>query len=349
MKVERKIYVDFMKCCALMGVFCVHFIGVWGGWLNIPTKSHWRILALIFYFISFCCVPIFFMATGILLNNRLFSWKNHYIKVIPIIVMYILASATCAVYKFFFRGESIEYLIKGVFSFRTASYSWYIKYYLILFLVIPLINMILYKINRKHILGLTFILVILSSIGSYGRYNSFIEANQYLTFLFKVLKNIFPLLYYMIGYLLEEYRERIKKWKNNELLIITTLFLVGNALYYHMSNYGEGVDLIPNGYGTWNIIVISILVAILTIRFEKELTLKSRKILIIVSNSTLIAYLVSEIFDNIASAVFRIRLPFNLLFIFPWVLFVAVLSISISIIETYISKKISNKIASVFK
>jgi hypothetical protein len=62
-----------------------------------------------------------------------------------------------------------------------------------------------------------------------------------------------------------------------------------------------------------------------------------------------IAYLVSEIFDNIASAVFRIRLPFNLLFIFPWVLFVAVLSISISIIETYISKKISNKIASVSK
>ncbi len=349
MKKERKIYVDFMKCCALVGVFCVHFIGMWGGWLNTPTKSHWRILALIFYFISFCCVPIFFMATGILLNNRLFSWKNHYVKVIPIIVMYILASATCAVYKFFIQGESIEYLIKGVFSFRTASYSWYIKYYLILFLVIPLINMILNKINRKHILGLVFILVILSSIGSYGRYNSFVEGNQYLTLLFKVLKNIFPLLYYMIGCLLEEYREKIKKLKKNKLLVITALLLVGNALYYHISNYGERIDLIPNGYGTWNVIVISILVATLTIRFEKELTFKSRKILVTVSNATLIAYLVSEMFDNIASAVFRIRLPFNLLFIFPWVLFVAVLSIPMSIVETDISKKLSNRITSVFK
>ena len=37
MKVERKIYVDFMKCCALMGVFCVHFIGVWGG---VAKQNH---------------------------------------------------------------------------------------------------------------------------------------------------------------------------------------------------------------------------------------------------------------------------------------------------------------------
>lgn len=64
MKVERKIYVDFMKCCALMGVFCVHFIGVWGGVAKHSYKITLENFSTNFLFYFFLLCANFFYGYG---------------------------------------------------------------------------------------------------------------------------------------------------------------------------------------------------------------------------------------------------------------------------------------------
>lgn len=129
---DRLVYVDKMKCIAIFLVFGVHCISLHGGWTSVGTSDAQRVFALMLYFICDCCVPLFFMATGILLNRRTVSWKGHFVKIIPVMCMYLYASLFCGLYKFFIEGQSVEKLLVGVGTFDTAGYGWYVKYYILL-------------------------------------------------------------------------------------------------------------------------------------------------------------------------------------------------------------------------
>lgn len=338
---KRKNYIDNMKCVALLMVFTVHFISLWGGWLHTPCKSSLRVLALGLYFLCNSCVPLFFMASGMLLNKRGFSLKRHYIKIVPILLMYLFASVICGLFKYFVEGESVGKLIKGVFTFSTAGYSWYVEYYILLFMLIPIINMLLNKLgNGKNLWIAILLMAAVSTAGSLYRYQDFVEESRIMTLCFKLLKNLFPILYYMIGFAINENRDQLKRLNYAWIWGILIIFLLSESLYYHFNYLNKSVPLVPNGYGMWNVTIVAGLFACVFVKKESDSKLIHNDIIIKISNSTLIAYLTSEIFDNIAFKIYGSGTPIPLYFGMPWLLFVAGCSIVVGVVGTNIIKPV---------
>ena len=150
MRTNRCMHIDFIKLCALFLVISVHFVSFISKWL-VNMESPARIIAIAVYLISDCCVPLFIMCSGFLLGERSFSWKEHYRKIWKILAMYFIASFICGCYRGL-KGESIRSILIGIIKFSTAPYSWYVKYYILLFLLIPLLNWIYKKTSFKKLL-----------------------------------------------------------------------------------------------------------------------------------------------------------------------------------------------------
>lgn len=284
------------------------------------------------------------MASGYLLLNRKFSWKEHYEKLIKIIVMYIVASMLCLFYKYS-QGNSLLVLIRGIFTFETAGYSWYIKYYIVLYLFIPFINKLFRRIDGKQQIALIGCFVVIASLGAYGRYTNTVENSILLRYIFKVLKNMFPAMYYCMGIWIRE--NNVLFHLNKKYCFgaagILIIFVMCNSIYMHLKNYGEIVHTIPNGYGTWNLVGISFLLFILLfyIGEKRRMTKMECKYLVILSNSTLVAYLVSEISDSIwRNAVGKMQLPLPWYMIVPCVIVTAVFSLVFGVWGTKLSDRI---------
>lgn len=162
--------IDYIKVLALFFVFGVHYIS-WNQYFTITNTTAKRIISIALYQVFHCCVPLFFISTGYLLYNRKFGLR-HYMKIYKVILMYLIASIICGVYKLVVcQTDPIE-LIKGIGTFSTASYAWYVKYYIILYAFIPLIN---HLMESRYSNLLVALLIVLSTIGSYGRYMPEIE------------------------------------------------------------------------------------------------------------------------------------------------------------------------------
>ena len=344
---DRKGYVDIIKSVALLMVFSVHFISLYGGWLNEDIFSNQRIWALTIYYFSDCCCPLFFMATGMVLSKRSFSIRTHYIKIMPILFMYLLASCICGIYKYYI-GTDCQKLLIGIITFSTAGYSWYVKYYIILFLAVPFLNVILDRLkdNKGCYFALIFIMAVISSFGSAYRYSPFIESNQWLLIVFKILKNLFPFLYYMIGYTIQANKDRICRVNKGCLCFATVIFLMGESLVKYFLYNGRAIPVVANGYGSWNVIIMSILVCCTIVRYFGECS--TNKIIKEISSATLIAYLVSEVFDNILFQMIGKNLPIPIYFWIVWIPLVASCSICLGVVGTKIAKKINYTVVNGF-
>lgn len=56
------------------------------------------------------------------------------------------------------KGESIGSIILGILRFTTAPYSWCIKYYILLYLRIPLLNMLFKRSRPKKFILIGFLI-----------------------------------------------------------------------------------------------------------------------------------------------------------------------------------------------
>lgn len=155
-----------------------------------------------------------------------------------------------------------------------------------------------------------------------------------LTVVFKIIKNIFPFLYYSIGYIIEEKRKDVVKIKGCYLWIIGIIFLVLESTIFHFVNLGNAIPLVPNGYGSWNVIILSSIVICIIIKYSDKYSGSS--VITLISSSTLITYLVSEIFDNILFSILGKTLPIPMVWMMPWIFVVAVASFVIGIAGTKI-------------
>lgn len=209
-------------------------------------------------------------------------------------------------------GGGIEW--QAFLKFTAAPYGWYVKYYCVLYLFVPLLNILFKRMHHKEI-WLIFLAVI-TTLGACGRYQKMVEDNVILLYLFKILKNLFPVVYYWLG---QYVYGKIDKIVQIPLKGYTTLllgFLAGNGIFLYRKYYGTKVYFIPNGYGTLNIVLISLFLFI--ILYKAGLKVRENGWIDRISCVTLEAYLLSSISDN-----FICRLTASSYRYSPWYLMVA--------------------------
>lgn len=315
---KRNSALDITRIAALFCVISVHFFlnngfysePMFGGKMFVMTAMRTGFMV---------CVPLFLMLTGYLMNKKTLSAK-YYRGIIKTIGIYLLASLACIIYKITVLGWKLspDLTLWGVLNFKTATYSWYIEMYIGLFLLIPFLNLIWNNLGSgKAKLALVITLVCLTSLPTIANIYNFESlewwktpylSTEYRQILPDWWVRLYPLTYYFLGAYLKEFPLKLKQWQKLAVYFVCVI-IFGWFNYYRSwggffawASYNDWHGL-PNVIMTF--FLFSFLSSINTARYPVWL----KKILMILSDWCLGAYLVSYIFDNLMYAELNARVP----------------------------------------
>ena len=306
-KKQRSCNLDVIRIFAFFCVVSVHFFKDSDFYrVHVVTPLLLPGIAMRNFFMI--CVPLFMLLSGYLLKEKTLS-KRYYCKLFQTLGIYLLASMACAAAQFLFERESfsVKAAFLGLFSYSTASYSWYVEMYIGLFLLIPFLNKIYRGESRRvrQILILTLLVLTslptamniwrLTDLSWWFRPGSSLEYSQLVPEFWVVL---YPVTYYFIGAYLRDYPLQMKRWVN--LLWIVVVFVV-EGLFSYYRTYGEKFF---GGAWTSYQSPFATVQAVLVFSFLNGLDLsrageRTRKLLSKLSSWVLGAYLCSSIFDGL--------------------------------------------------
>ena len=302
---QRSCNLDVIRIFAFLTVVAVHFF------LNVDfydvTITN-PVMLVPICIRNFCmiCVPLFLMLSGYLLKNRTFSLK-FYMKLIPTLGIYLLASLCCMASSFLVdRGNfSLYESIRGLFSFSTASYSWYIEMYIGLFLMFPFFNIAYGKSSDKgkKILVLTALIsTALPSVLNIWRPELSWwlrpgSSKEYFELVPNQWEAMYPFTFYFLGAYLRDFPPKIKALPTF-FLMIGVCVLGGLFAFYRSYGYDMG-----NSKWTAYPSILTTVQSVLVFHFLNSVNLSwvgkgGRKILAKLSSWVLGAYLCSSIFDD---------------------------------------------------
>lgn len=333
---KRNINIDLIKCVAVFSVISVHFFANVWLYKNVINSTNMYI-GIFFRTLFMICVPLFIITTGYLMKNKTLS-KKYYLGVLRVLIIYLLDAFIYLGYNTIYNGESfsIRHIIKNILNFD-IGYSWYIKMYLGLFLLIPFINLIYNNLKnkkQKQVLILTM-LVLTSFQGIFNiKYN--LIPDWWIS--------IYPLTYYFIGCYLKEYKINLNKYLNILLFFIVLIISSIINLYFSKGNYF--VWGIYNDWGSIFNVLTSVLVFIFVINLNlNKINSKVSRIISKISELSLGMYLTSSVVDDfLYFNYFKDIDFFSFKGYFKIVPLVLILSISLSIIINIIYKIIDKYI-----
>jgi len=216
--------------------------------------------------------------------------------------------------------------------------------------MIPFINLIWNNLKSKKqrkalILTLIVLTILPTVLNSFDWYTKdfFLKpwsSNTYQKLIPDMWSVIYPLTYYFIGAYLGEYKIKLGT-KKNFVLLVVSVFIFG--LYNYFRNYGRGFLMnVTNNYNSVDNLITSVLffVLILNLKIDKMPTIVNKSISSI-ARLSLSTYLLSNILDLfVYPKLIEMTDSFSerLIYYFPVVLFVFVLSNVFSYCVDYIAK-----------
>ena len=274
---KRNKNIDLIKGLALIFVILVHSLRYTGFYQREITGLN-DIFYIFLRTIFVNCVPLFLLATGYLMNKHVPN-KKYYKGITKVIITYIIISiiqTTIVNYD----TLTLKLIINDIFNFTGAYYSWYVKMYIGLFLLIPYLNILYKNLKKPEKQGLIIILIIMSSLTAFKT----TEIESFLPDWW----NIYPLIYYFLGCYIKEYNN-----KNNNFKLLIAILLFNTLFNYIISCFGNFKVIMLNDYMSIFIIASSYFMfkILLNIKY------KGNKIIEILSNHSLTIYLMSYIFD----------------------------------------------------
>ncbi|MGX8851836.1 acyltransferase [Amedibacillus sp. YH-ame10] len=327
---KRNLNIDLIRCFALLFVISVHFFSSIE-FYDTPLEGIKMLLQTVLRTFFMICVPLFLLLTGYLMNNKKLT-LYYYKGVLHTLFVYITSSIICILFSLISEGKNYDILdiLKMIFNFSAARYSWYINMYIGLYLLIPFLNIIWHtlKVKKDHIILLItlFICVTLPTIiVGYGV--------NYWMFLY-------PILYYYVGIYLKYYPIRIKPIKNFVLLILFA-FMFG-IINFYISRTTLNGNFIINSSTDWmsyQNLINSVLFFVLVLNIKLKTTRFISFIISTIAKLSLGAYLVSSIFDEMYYTILRNNIPevHNRILYYPIVIFLVFFSsIMISQIIEYL-------------
>ncbi len=298
---KRNLNLDLIRCVAVILVISVHFLHNNEFYENILVGKKMFLMTMIRTY-SMICVPLFLILTGYLMNRKKLE-KRYYKGIIKTLLIYIIASIFCILFKKYYLNSNvtIKTAILGIFSFKNANYSWYIEMYIGLFILIPFLNMIYNNLkDRKDKRKLIATFMILTTLPSVLNIFKISGQNAYDKLTIDWWKNLYPITYYFMGAYLCEYKNQMNLKKSTNLILIIFIIILSTIFNYSRS-YGK---LFEKGAYVQFESLENVLLAVMVFLFFNNLKLDRvpqiiSRLIIRVSKLSLGTYLISSIFDTI--------------------------------------------------
>lgn len=281
---------DIIRCFALFCVVCVHFFKHTGFYdVTVVGFGMMALVSLRNFFMI--CVPLFILLSGYLMRTKAVSF-HYYLRIIPILSIYLLASLACSLYTLMFDTRKISFteMIAGIFGYYTAPYGWYIEMYIGLFLLIPFLNILYNNIPSKTLKQIFVGSLIFLTAGDSLFNDIFPMFPAYWT-------AMYPITFYFVGCYLSEYPLKLKWYIS--LLLIMTVFVLSGAV---SCCYSYGSVFHYNKWQGHNSIITTIqTILVFNVMMQLDCSHvgpKTAKIFSYASKWSLGAYLTSWIFDS---------------------------------------------------
>jgi len=330
---ESKVWLNILKILACFNVIINHVSIIKIGNTNNEILFHCIQFAL-----SKVAVPIFIMITAALLINKKIDFKYITEKIFKIIIILISLSFLVYFGKYIFGTGSFNVFdfTQKFFTSSIISPYWYLYMLVGLYLMIPILNKMLKKLNIKDLRYIVLLsLIVPSAIVTIEKITNF-----YLDYSFTISFFTIIISYYISGiYLTKE--KLTKKNKNIALLafiipillLIIYMFLTGiinNEISYVLDDYKAITTSLPS---------LSLFYLIRYYFENKKLSSKIKKAINTISRLTFGVYLFHPIFIFKIYKLEFIQLIYSINNVLGIIIFEIIL-FTVCLIMTYVLKKI---------
>lgn len=255
------------------------------------------------------CVPLFFLANGLLLLNKPLDIKKHISKIINIALLTIVWGAIVLFIEMYLWGEflSPSAFIMGLFQLKQGwiNYLWFMEALVVIYVFFPLIKQV-YDTNRKFFmffLAAVFIFTFLNKFLAMGEIlfsavTGLSEPNKNFNFFFSFnpFRGIYgySLVYFMLGGLLFEKKANFTGKKSVAYAIWGLMVAALLAtIYWHFANTLTSEKYVYNnvwdGYDSIFTLVITVAIFIISLHLPKI------KLVTVIGNQSLGIYLVHRV------------------------------------------------------
>jgi len=162
---KRIIGIDLLKFVSMLGIIGLHIINKGGVLYFLSPNSYKHYIVLLLLTFLYSSVNIFAIISGYLYVNQKKPKNKNIINLILIMLFYSIGiSLVFYLFNFYdVRSQGFRSLIMNTFPFLSGRY-WYIISYIFVFFMIPFLNLIISKINKKQFKKILIVLFILLSI-----------------------------------------------------------------------------------------------------------------------------------------------------------------------------------------
>lgn len=251
---KREYGIDLLRCVALLFVTGVHSF-LYNGFYYEKQIGFLMWGADSARWLFYCCNCLFMMLTGYLKGGKPFS-KGYYRSLVPILMGYVLTCAVSFPIRHFCLNEKLSLYgwLEKLVTF--ANYGWYVEMYIGLFLLSPLLNILLEKMQTaKQYLWLLGTMLVLTALPSMTTANL---APDYWV-------SLYPLTLYILGAGIRRFRPNIPAWLS-ALLALATVGLLG--LISLLSTDKAFSDGFTQGYGAFWVTLTGTFVFLTVYRLE---------------------------------------------------------------------------------
>lgn len=203
MSKQRTYGIDLARTVAICFVLAVHSF-LYNGFYDQPLQGISMAVGMILRMAFISAVPLFLILTGFLCINRRWS-KGYYRKLLPVLLVYLLASIVCILVRKFWVGEAISFLgfFRRILDFSGAPYGWYVEMYIGLFLIMPFLNAGWGALDDRKKKVLVITLAAMTALPPL--------INQVYQIVPEWWTGIYPLTYYFLGAWLREHPIQAKR------------------------------------------------------------------------------------------------------------------------------------------
>lgn len=314
---KRNESLDIIRIFSLFSVVSVHFM-LNSGFYDIAVVGKRMAVMCIIRQFFMICVPMFLVLTGYLMNQKKLE-KRFYKGIVKTLIVYLICSVIYTLFSNLYLHREIN--AKGFFvntlAYRGTTYAWYIEMYIGLFLLIPFFNLIFNHLSDKkqcrYLLLTLFALVGLPAALNIFRFDSLnwwlnpSSNTEYIKIVPEFWNILYPIFYYFLGAYLSKYPPKLSAIQN--ILLLIAVSLADGFFNYYRSYQTTFLWAKWNDYSSGIIMLKTFLVFNLMLKIKpKKKCPKRTKLLAVLSDACLGAYLISCVFDQVFYGILNSRI-----------------------------------------
>lgn len=309
---KRNVNLDLARCAAVLGVISVHFFLNSGFFYEDIVAGRKMYVAVIIRTACMVCVPMFMLLTGYLRGNKHIDFNIKWVKKLShIIGIYIIVTLIILIFRSAFTDyePNVKNILENIFGY--GQYSWYVEFYIGLFLLTPFLNLIWEGLEtitaqRNFVLVLIFMTILPTAVNSLDITTPGALFNPALSEkYFKIIPDwwgdFYPLTYYFTGAYIAKWHSGIRDNKASAkyfAMYCACVLIFGTVAFWQSYNrsFTWGLQNFWNGYCRYiDCILLFMAIISLDFKFPAFIAAAVRK----VSQLSFGIYLSSWIGDNL--------------------------------------------------